>query len=94
MMIEMIDGEPPYMNETPLRALFLIASTGKPSVREENRLEQSPALKEFLDCCLEVDSEKRPSASKALEMPFLQCAEDLSSIKLNIEAVQAKRDEE
>jgi len=90
----MIDGEPPYLNETPLRALFLIASTGKPSVRDADRLEQSPALKEFLDCCLEVDSDKRPSASEALELSFLQHGEDLSSLKLNIEAVQAKRDQE
>ena len=94
MVIEMIDGEPPYLNETPLRALFLIASTGKPSVREASRLQECPDLSEFLDRCLEVDSDKRSSASAALELPFLQVAEDLSSLQLNIEAVQSKRDHE
>ena len=94
MVIEMIDGEPPYLNETPLRALFLIASTGKPSVKETSRLEECPDLKVFLDRCLEVDSDQRSSASAALDLPFLNLAEDLSSLKLNIEAVQSKHDVE
>ena len=54
MVIEMIDGEPPYLNETPLRALFLIASTGKPTVKETSRLDDCPDLGTFLDHCLEV----------------------------------------
>jgi len=94
MVIEMLDGEPPYLNETPLRALFLIASTGKPTVRDSDRLEKSPDLREFLDRCLEVEAEKRPSATEALELPFLQYTEDLSSLKLNIEAAQAKRNQD
>ncbi|XP_064473305.1 serine/threonine-protein kinase PAK 1-like [Ornithodoros turicata] len=78
MVLEMLDGEPPYLNETPLKALYLIATNGKPPIKEKER--RSPELLDFLDRCLEVDVEARATAEELLHHPFLRKASSLSSI--------------
>ena len=64
MAIEMIEGEPPYLNESPLRALFLIASNGTPDIKNPDEL--TPVFKDFLASALRVDPEKRASADGLL----------------------------
>jgi p21-activated kinase 1 len=64
MAIEMIEGEPPYLNESPLRALFLIASNGTPQVKNPGEL--TSVFKDFLQSALTVDPEKRASAEGLL----------------------------
>jgi p21-activated kinase 1 len=66
MAIEMIEGEPPYLTESPLRALFLIATNGTPDLKEPELLSQD--LKEFLALCLEVSPDKRASAGELLHV--------------------------
>lgn len=69
MIIEMIEGEPPYLNETPLRALYLIATNGTPQLKEPDIL--SDVLKQFLSKCLTVNQEERSSADELLADIFI-----------------------
>ncbi|KAI9477962.1 MAG: kinase-like domain-containing protein [Benjaminiella poitrasii] len=87
MVIEMIEGEPPYLHENPLRALYLIATNGTPSLQHPDEL--SDLLKDFLKQSLTVDSEERPEAGGLLEHPFLKRGENVKSL---IPLIKASRD--
>uniref|UniRef100_A0A915AFV1 non-specific serine/threonine protein kinase n=1 Tax=Parascaris univalens TaxID=6257 RepID=A0A915AFV1_PARUN len=86
MALEMLDGEPPYLHETPLKAIYLIAQNGKPEVKKRDAL--SPAFNNFLDRCLCVRQEDRADTDELLQHPFIQKAKPLSSLIAYIRAVK------
>ncbi|XP_038821242.1 serine/threonine-protein kinase PAK 3-like [Salvelinus namaycush] len=78
MAIEMVEGEPPYLNENPLRALYLIATNGTPELQNPERL--TSVFRDFLNRCLEMDVDRRGSAKELLQHSFLKLAKPLSSL--------------
>lgn len=70
MIIEMIDGEPPYFDEPPLQAMRAIRDMPPPKFKNTHRV--SPRLQTFLDCMLVRDPQQRASAVELLEHPFLR----------------------
>jgi serine/threonine protein kinase len=72
MAIEMAEGEPPYLEYPPVRALFLIATNGCPKIAEPESW--SSLFIDFMDRCLEMDPLNRPLTSALRSHPFLRFA--------------------
>ncbi|KFV63984.1 Serine/threonine-protein kinase PAK 3, partial [Dryobates pubescens] len=77
-IMEMVEGEPPYYDESPRRVLKLIARNRVPKLQDPRK--QSPLLCDFLNCCLEVDANRRWSANELLQHPFLKLAKPRCSL--------------
>lgn len=66
MAIEMLEGEPPYLNENPLRALYLIATNGTPKLQDPDSITRYFA--DFLDHSLQIEVSKRSSTDELLQV--------------------------
>jgi len=70
MLMEMLEGNPPYMQFPPLRALFLITTKGIPPIQNIDKW--SMDLREFLNRCLEKEVEGRPEANELLQHSYMK----------------------
>ncbi|KIO30594.1 hypothetical protein M407DRAFT_69045 [Tulasnella calospora MUT 4182] len=84
--IEMVEGEPPYINQNQIKVLYLIATNGTPTIGNPECL--SPVFKDYLAQVLEVDAEKRPDAVTLLQHPFFGTAEPLRTLAPLIKAAR------
>ncbi|KAF8488850.1 kinase-like domain-containing protein [Russula emetica] len=90
MAIEMIEGEPPYLNQNPLN-LYLIATNGTPTIANPENLSstfRASTFRDYLAKTLEVDAEKRPDATQLLQHPFFAIAEPLRTLAPLIKAAR------
>jgi len=95
LLMEMVEGEPPYIDTPPIRALFFITTRGIPDLREPGR--SSPELREFLSLCVERDVKLRPTARELREHKFLKKAcekEELALLMQSIKLLQSQYMEE
>ncbi|KAL0091719.1 kinase-like domain-containing protein [Phycomyces blakesleeanus] len=69
VLMEMAQGNPPYVDSPPLRALCLIASHGSPDLDDPKIW--SGHFKHFLAECTTIDPTKRPDAATLLKHPFM-----------------------
>ncbi|KAK2864070.1 hypothetical protein Q7C36_003224 [Tachysurus vachellii] len=70
MVIEMVDGEPPYFNEPPLQAMRRIRDNLPPRLKETHKV--SSVLRAFLDLMLVREPSQRATAQELLQHPFLK----------------------
>lgn len=82
----MIEGEPPYLNQNPLKALYLIATNGTPTIANPENL--SSTFSDYLAKTLEVDADNRPSATELLAHPFFKLSEPLRTLTPLIKAAR------
>ncbi|CAF4709322.1 unnamed protein product [Rotaria socialis] len=79
MVMEMIDGEPPYFNEQPLTAMRKIRDQPPPKLKNPHKT--SSLLQGFLGRCLIRDPSQRATAIDLLDHPFLRHAGNPSCLQ-------------
>lgn len=73
MLIEMVEGEPPYLNEEPMKALYLISSQAPPRLKKPKKSSQQ--LQDVLARCTILKPSERATATELLRTPFLARSE-------------------
>ena len=66
--IEIVIGEPPYLDESPMKALYYIATRPPPKLPDGK---WSLEFKNFVSMCLIKDPERRPNCDELLSHPFI-----------------------
>ena len=69
MVIEMVDGEPPYFSDSPVQAMKRLRDSAPPKLK--NSYKVSPVLRDFLDRMLVREPQERATAQELLDHPFL-----------------------
>jgi len=83
MIMEMAEGEPPYIKYSQAKALFLISTQGAPALKKAKNW--SNDFKHFVSLCLQKEPNKRPNAIELLQHPFIASACTQHELKLYLD---------
>jgi p21-activated kinase 1 len=89
MCIEMAEGEPPLLDEPPLRALYLITTRGSPALKEPHMW--SSLFKDFMAKSCDMKPGDRWSARQLLSHDFIKQKTSKQGIAKIIKAVKEGR---
>lgn len=87
MVIEMVDGEPPFFNELPLQAMRRIRDMPPPKLKNQHKV--SPKLLNFIESMLVREPSERATALELLRHPFLRDVDATTSPSLLIPLMRA-----
>jgi len=76
--MEMFEANPPYYDQSPSRAQFLIAAKGRPPFKDPDAMSEN--LKDFINKCTIMDPAQRPTSDALKDHPFLQSAGQVSEL--------------
>lgn len=68
--IEMAEGEPPYSNIHPIKAMFVIKNNPPSGLSDSSKW--TVEFNDFVKKCLTLDPKKRPNAYDLLKHPFIE----------------------
>lgn len=72
LAIECAEGAPPLLHETQMKAMFIIATQGPPTLKQP--ADWTSDFQDFIARCTVTDPSSRASAAEMLKHPFLQRA--------------------
>lgn len=73
--VELIEGEPPFIEFSPSQAMNEIISLGFPGFHSNTKV--SPEFNDFVKKCFKIRPNQRPTADSLLEHPFIKKSEKL-----------------
>ena len=91
LMIELVEGQPPYMDLPALRALYIIVSQGRPEFKHPESM--SSDLQDIISQCTRMKAADRPSGDELLLHPFFKTHSDTEQISKSILEVKMENDE-
>jgi len=89
LSLEMVDGDPPYIDLPTTKALFLISTQGIPQIKDTNKRKYSATFKKFVNSCILKDGTQRPSAIELLQHEFIASASTGAELVIWIKETRA-----